>query len=286
MAGFLLHLAEWSARTLPSPVKQAFYRFPLLAGLLRRMLNQAAPEGMTVVRVAGGDLEGMSLELDLQVEKDYWLGTYEPELQKAIRDFIQPGEIVFDIGANIGYISLLFAQQVGAGGKIVAFEAFPSNVDRLKKNIALNNLQDRIEVIAAAVIDQSKPVKFLVGPSGGMGKAEGSAGRQEIAYSTSIEVMGVCLDDFCLNAGHPLPRAIKMDIEGGEVLALPGMQRVLEQAKPLVLMELHGEASAQMAWNVLHALDYRFAKMENGYPPINSPDQLGWKSYLVAIPNE
>jgi hypothetical protein len=46
----------------------------------------------------------------MQVDKDYWLGTYEPELQAALREFIQPGMVTYDIGANIGYVSLLMAK--------------------------------------------------------------------------------------------------------------------------------------------------------------------------------
>jgi FkbM family methyltransferase len=286
MANSLLSLAAWSARVLPMPLKQFFYKFPPLARFLRRSLNKAVPEGLTVVKVAGGDLRGFSLKLDLREEKDYWLGTYEPELQKAIRDFIKPGTIVYDVGANIGYISLLFARQVGDRGKVWSFEALPSNVERLRSNVLRNGFQDRVEIIAAAVIDQSKPVLFLVGPSDGMGKAEGSAGRQEFAYPTSIEVAGISLDDFCFRSGNPLPNAIKIDIEGGEVLALPGMRHVLEVARPLILIELHGEKSAQAAWENIDPLDYRLCKMKKSYPPIHSLEALGWKSYLVAIPNE
>jgi len=65
-------------------VKRAVYRSPRLARLIRRGLNRAAPQGSAEVTVAAGGLAGMRLSLDLQSEKEYWLGTYEPELQPAI----------------------------------------------------------------------------------------------------------------------------------------------------------------------------------------------------------
>ena len=69
------------------------------------------------VKVAAGDLAGFTILLDMQVDKDYWLGTYEPELQAALRQLIPPGAVIFDVGANIGYVSLLLAKAAGEAGK-------------------------------------------------------------------------------------------------------------------------------------------------------------------------
>jgi len=77
------------------------------------------------VQVAAGGLQGLRLSLDMQTEKDYWLGTYEPELQAAVADLVKPGMQVYDVGANIGYVSLLLARRVGAAGHVYAFEALP-----------------------------------------------------------------------------------------------------------------------------------------------------------------
>ena len=111
------------ARILPNPVKRTIYRNDLLAGLVRGSLNRVAPPGLTEVKIAAGSAAGMKMRLDLQLEKDYWLGTYESDLQETIADLIQPGCVAYDIGANIGYVSLLLAQNIGQSGKIFAFEA-------------------------------------------------------------------------------------------------------------------------------------------------------------------
>jgi FkbM family methyltransferase len=264
------------------PVKRAVYRLGPLAGFIRRLLNRAAPRGFTTVEIAAGELAGARLLLDLQFEKDYWLGTYEPELQAALVDLVKPGMVAYDIGANIGYISLLFARQVGEAGQVYAFEALPANLDRLRGNLELNRVADRVMVIPAAVVEGGHPVQFLVGPSGGMGKAEGSAGRQEVSYSQTITVEGLSLDQFVYEAGNPPPQVVKMDIEGGEVLALPGMQRVLAEKKPLLLLELHGPEAARVAWDCLTAAGYRIYKMRQGFPLVSSWDELNWKAYVIA----
>ena len=118
-------------------------------------------------------------------------------------------------------------------------------------NLALNERSENVVVIPAAVVECERPVRFLVGPSGGMGKADGSAGREDVAYSDTVDIDGLSLDAFVFEMGNPPPQVVKMDIEGGEVLALPGMQRVLEQARPLLLLELHGPEAAQVAWETL-----------------------------------
>jgi FkbM family methyltransferase len=284
MKPHLLKIAAWAARRLPGSFKKALYRLPFVAGALRGALNRAAPHGLTRIAVAAGGLQGVELLLDLQSEKDYWLGTYEPELQTAIQELVRPGMQVYDVGANIGYISLLLARRVGASGRVFAFEALPANLERLRANLQTSGLGGLVQVFAAAVVDAARPVQFLVGPSDGMGKAQGSAGRQDVRYGETLDVEGLSLDHFVYQLGHPAPQVVKMDIEGGETLALPGMQRLLQEARPVLLMELHGQAAAQSAWEILTSAGYRIARMQAGYPAIHSLAELDWKAYLVAQP--
>ena len=278
-----LKAASWAARALPVPVKRFFYRIPFLASFLRRSLNKAAPRGVTEVEIAGGLLAGMRMALDLQSEKDYWLGTYEPDLQQAAAHFIQPGMTVYDVGANIGYISLMAAALNAPQGKVFSFEALPANIERLKVNIALNGLEERIAVQDAAVVDKGGDVTFYMHHSGAMGKAAGSAGRDE-QYQRSIKVAGVALDDFIFAQGQPAPDLIKLDIEGGEGLALAGMPRILEEIRPVFLIELHGEEAARQVWDILVEKGYGMHQMRHKFPVIGSLQDLDWKSYVVALP--
>jgi len=283
MKKIILSLAALGAKILPTSVKQAIYKVKPLAGLIRRRLNRAIPTGLTQVRVAGGDLAGFSIVLDMQIEKDYWLGTYEPDLQAAVRELICPDAIAYDVGANIGYVSLLLAKTAGEQGHVYAFEALPQNVERWRKNIELNGMEARLSLFAGAVTQATGPVRFLVHESVGMGKAVGSAGRDD-QYLSEVTVPGISLDEFVYGQGHPPPQAVKMDIEGGEVLALPGMRRVLAEARPLMLMELHGAESARIAWETLTAAGYEMRWMRRGYPVVPSLEALDWKAYIVAKP--
>ncbi len=277
-------MIEVASRLLPQRLKQEIYRFGWLAGSLRRIMNRSLPPGLTEVKITAGAAKGMRMHLDLQQEKDYWLGTYEPNLQRTILEIVQPGWVVYDVGANVGYITLMLARQTGGRGRVLALEPLPENVARLRENVSLNGLDERVTILSKAAVASPGKTIFWVGPSDDMGKAEGSAGRKNITYQTSIEVEGVTLDQLVFEEQYPAPNAVKMDIEGGEVLALAGMERLLTEVRPLVFLELHGEESARAAWRVFMEHGYRLHRMEKEYPAINCVDDLDWKSYVVAFP--
>jgi hypothetical protein len=117
-----------------------------------------------------------------------------------------------------------------------------------------------------------------------MGKVEGSAGRQNIKYPQVIEVPGISLDQFVYQAGNPVPQAIKIDIEGGEVLALPGMRRLISEARPIIFLELHGPEAARVGWHFLTQAGYQIHRMQSGYPQVHTLSDLEWKAYLLALP--
>jgi len=282
LSNAIFKAAAWAASILPAKVKRLFYRIPFLSKLIRKTLNAATPAGFTQVTIASGPAAGLDMSLDLHAEKDYWLGTYEPNLQLAAQKLVSPGNMVYDIGANIGYISLMCANLTGEAGHIFSFEALPKNIDRFKGNVAINHLAGRITIVHAAVVSQSGPATFYTHASGAMGKAAGSAGRDE-DYLDSVTVNGVALDDFVYLDNNPAPDVVKMDIEGGEGNALLGAQKLLSSYKPNFLIELHGEVAARMVWETLISHGYQIHTLERNYSKIDNVAQLDWKAYIAAI---
>jgi FkbM family methyltransferase len=274
-----LNLAAAASRYLPASMKRALYKLGPVSRGLRASLNKAAPQGLSEVVVASGGLAGARLKLDMQSQKDYWLGTYEMELQQAVADWVKPGMVAYDLGANIGYVSLLLARAVGPTGKVFAFEALPANQERLTDNLNLNSIKN-IKLISKAVADKSGTIAFMVHSSSGMGKIFESDGE----HLNKISVEAVSIDDFVFQNNNPGPQLIKMDIEGGEVLALGGMARLLKEIRPVLLIELHGKQATEAAWQILHEASYILHFMRKGYPRIESPQALGKKNYVVASP--
>lgn len=280
MGNFLLSLAATAARVLPAPVKRAFYKLGPLSAGLRSALNRAAPTGLTQVTVAAGGLAGTDLMLDMQTEKDYWLGTYEQDLQQAITDWVEPGSVVYDLGANIGYVSLLLARAVGKTGRVFAFEPLPANQARLRKNLELNPGLN-IMLVPSAVADKTGESLFSVHFSDDMGKLANLPGR-ETNFAEQISVQTVALDDFV--ATNPIPQVVKIDVEGGEVLVLQGMRQLLKTSRPLLFLELHGSMATATAWDHLKAAHYHLHWMRGNYDEVRVASELGKKSYLIARP--
>lgn len=274
---------SWVAGWAPNSIKQIFYKLGPISKGLRKTLNVAAPDGISEVIIAGGILKGFPFLLDMQSEKDYWLGNYEINLQSVLNELVQPDMTVYDIGANVGYVSLMFGKSVGKMGNVYSFEALPENQDRLKANLRLNEDQSSFHPISLAVADKTGKVDFLVHNSDDMGKITGSSGRDE-TYLESITIDAISIDDFVFKNGNPAPDLIKVDIEGGEIFAIPGMVKVLTQHRPTMVVELHGPKCAEVAWKHLTESNYSIHQLEKGFPAVNNYHELNWKSYLVGKP--
>lgn len=279
----ILRLGAWVAGLLPDGLRNSLYRTGPLAGALRSLLTRSAPDQPVEVTVAAGPLAGARLTLDLRTEKTLWLGNYEPELMQAIDRFGREGMLAYDVGANIGYVSLALARCAGAAGSVVAFEPLPSNLARLRANLERNPEGARVKVVGVALAERTAQAELLVHRSGGMGKLAGAAGRNA-SYEGKLAVEQLALDEWFADQTGVAPDLVKIDVEGGEGLVLLGMQQLLSTARPALLIELHGQQAAEQALQVLQDAGYVLRQMRRGYPPF----EIGrsWKSYVVALPSE
>lgn len=283
MPSLTVTLAQFAARLLPASVKRLIYRVDPLARLIRRSLNRSLSTELHDTTISGGELAGMKMALNLQTDKSFWLGTYENDLLDSLQRVITPGMTVYDVGANIGYVSLFLARLVGPAGHVYSFEPLPENLERLRRNVSLNGLEAAITVVPMAVADRDRTVEFLIAPSGSMGKVSGSGGYAD-GFVGTISIPATSLDQYVYDRNMPAPSVMKLDIEGGEVLALPGMKRVLETARPIVFIELHGHDSARTAWDTLTGAGYTLSQLNSPGRPLQSCEQLDWRTYVVATP--
>jgi FkbM family methyltransferase len=283
MKNAIIQISATASRIFPPWAKGYLYKLGPFTRLIRGLLNYSSPEGITQISIASGGLSGMQMNLDLKSEKDYWLGTYEIDLQELICKKVENGWIAYDIGANIGFFSLLLAKLVGSSGQIFAFEPHPENVSRLLSNMKLNEIGSRVNVFSGGVLDTSRKIRFQIGPSNAMGKVEGSLGRTDLS-GESIVINGISLDDFVFRDKNPPPNLIKMDIEGGEVLAVRGMKRILSEVRPLLFIEIHGQKAAQAVWEPLNEAGYRMNKLDDEKSSIKNWQDCDWKTYLMATP--
>lgn len=156
-------------------------------------------------------------------------GVYEAFETQVLQNQIKPGDVVIDIGANIGYYTLIFARAVGPKGKVYAFEPDTTNFALLTKNIAKNGCKNVI-LVNKAVSDKTGTLKlYLSSESSGDHRTYDSQDGRE-----SINIDCTRLDDFFSQTKHPV-NLIKIDIQGAEYSALKGMKNLLAQSPKLIL---------------------------------------------------
>lgn len=129
-----------------------------LIGKILRLCLLLIP-GNATVKILQGPLKGKKWFKNSGVN-GYWLGTYELEKQKFFEKTVKKGNVIYDIGANVGFYTLLAAELIGEEGKIFAFEPLPRNIFYLKKHIKINKFNN-IVVIEAAVSDKKENLVFL-----------------------------------------------------------------------------------------------------------------------------
>lgn len=146
---------------------------------------------------------------------------FEPEVVKCFRQLARPGMVILDVGANVGYYTLLASRLAGPTGKVVAVEPELINIQYLIKNLLENGCTNVILAPYAAG-NAAKNATLYLSPSSRSGH---SLLRPEQGGGQRQKVVMTALDD--LLPGDLYPQLIKMDIEGAEPLALKGMGRML-----------------------------------------------------------
>ena len=158
----------------------------------------------------------------------------EPGFMDIIEAEVHRGDVVFEVGANIGYVTMFLAKYVGDSGKVFAVEPVPINFEILTKNIKLNNLSDIIEAHNLAISSRTGVRKLNIAKESNLH----SLTKTKNTIDT-IEVETTTVDDFFEH--RPFVNFIKMDIEGDEVEVLQGINKILDTSdKPMkILMEVH-----------------------------------------------
>jgi FkbM family methyltransferase len=168
--------------------------------------------------------------------------THEKLETEIFKKEIKRGDIVLDIGANIGYYTLIAARIVGDKGKVFAFEPDPENFSLLKKNIAINGYKN-VTPVQKAVSDKFRKIKLFL-------SEDNKAGHRiydDMTGKKFISVGAVVIDDFL--KGNKVD-FVKMDVEGAEGKALAGMSKIIKENKKLkILTEFFPSLLAELGTN-------------------------------------
>jgi FkbM family methyltransferase len=197
--------------------------------LLRRL--RASGRRFRRVHLAGHDV---ILDItDGSARLFYFHGVeYEPSLVRALDRLLAPGDVFVDIGANIGFVSVLAAQVVGPGGKVIAFEPHPGARETFRAAIAINDLGATIEIVEAAVgAPGGETTRLFLTDASVLSTTDPERAplADDHPFTSAIDVPLVTLDGWLRTRPDVTPRiaAIKIDVEGTETDVLAGMTETL-----------------------------------------------------------
>ena len=204
--------------------------------------------------------------------RDYIMLDWEKRTTEKFKEVVKGGDVVLDLGANMGFFTLLAAKIVGTKGRVYAFEPNPTNYNLLIKNIELNGY-DNVLATQKAVSNKSGKVKLYL--------CEDDIGNSTIyeygEERQTIEIETVALDSFFKGKENHID-VIKMDVEGAEMAAFLGMDQIIRENKDIkifcelypVLMKAMGYSPEEFVGKLLH--DYHFTVAPIDYLPIGSKE--------------
>lgn len=201
-------------------------------------------------RIPWGPIRGRWLFLSPQISLRMWFGIDEPWIAQLSQELLSPSDVVYDLGAHIGYTTVLFAHFLKGTGAVHAFEILPSTADYLKKTIEANGFQN-ITVHVVGLGAEEGMIDLPVGPT-----AMTSLLAKKLEGQKSERCQVVRLDDYRQEKGLPLPTLIKMDIERAEIDCLQGSLALIKECRPIMIIAFHSKDLLRQGYRLLTSLDY------------------------------
>lgn len=190
--------------------------------------------------------------------------SYEPDVMATLKRFLRPGHTFIDIGANIGYFTMLGAALVGDSGRVIAFEPNADNCELIELS-KVANMFAHVELHAYAVAEKEQTVQLDTAGAGSNGRVLDDSSQAGAGSSPPQSVQAIALDLFPLDLADV--HVMKMAIAGAEPRAVQGMMRLLERHRPIILfefapslIEMTSHVAPKLLLQQLARLGYGFAR--------------------------
>jgi FkbM family methyltransferase len=231
---------------------------------------------------------GVRFECDLRdlVAREIYYTGFARRDCRVLKRLIKPGNVVLDVGANIGYFSLLFAKWMHGAGTVHAFEPFPHSAKRFGSNLDLNpQLRTMVHLHRLALSDFSGTMAMSV-------PDEGNCGCNYLSTSGPVEVEVTTLDAYVRQTQLARIDFIKIDVEGAEVSLLQGAEETIGRYHPTLIIEINastlrrfGKTPADLI-GILEKHSYRLscANRIGGLNPLKRVPVFGEEPNVFAFP--
>ena len=193
-------------------------------------------------------------------------GLLELPVQEAMKRLLAPGEVFYDVGANVGFFALAGARHVGPSGAVYAFEPVPDNAAAIRAGAELNGFAN-VEVIEKAAGRAAGGDRLLLVEDLSWSHLESQGSHPRATGTLEIEI--VAIDDLVAAGRVPPPQLVKIDVEGAELDVLEGMRKTIEEHRPAIVCELHDTAAAFV--ETMEGLGYASSNLEAKQSLLDAP---------------
>jgi FkbM family methyltransferase len=232
--------------------------------------------GNKSIPIMAGPLKGRYLpKAEALSNLSMLLGRYEPQVVSLLLSMSNPIKVAYDIGAHVGFITLVLAERLSSDGKVFAFEPAPENIAVMQQLIIENSLQHKVSLLPFALTNLNGNQKLIKWKSSSMYLLESALDGQNACDCSSTNVTTCTLDSFVFEQLNPPPELIKIDVEGAEALVIQGGLRTLDVYSPKLIIEIHGPKNAQKIWELLRSFCYSWDHLtSNGREEVPSEKKL------------
>lgn len=234
----------------------------VIGGPIRRLSRRVA------WTIASGEAAGMRMHFPQNLE--FILGTTERPVQECLSKRLREGDVFYDVGANVGFFSLLASRRVGASGAVYALEPVASNAAAIRANALLNGVRNlRVFELAAGEASGVGEL-FVTTWDGGSSLVRSAIPSEEPVEARQVAVTPI--DDLITALQLRPPTLVKVDVEGLELQVLRGMQRTLASHRPDILCEVDDstQEGLEKRWRAVDAflagLGYEVSRLASAYP--------------------
>lgn len=217
---------------LPSSFVNRLQSDTCLAKALRPIVNRLVPSGYEVVQVMSGPARGTFLYIEPRKEKFYWTGLHETHVQLVLSSLLEPGDVFWDIGSHIGFMSMLASRLVGPQGRVIAFEPVLENRVRFIRSMEANRFSN-VDLHPYAITDRTGVSKLHGRGSSLMWTIDETRGTEETDEAVETESINSLLKRL------PAPSVLKVDAEGAELEVLRGASDLSGQHASLIVEFSH-----------------------------------------------
>ena len=202
-------------------------------------------------------------------------GWLEVSVQEAFRRLLGPGDVLYDVGANIGFFSLVGARLVEPGGRVYAFDPVPENAEAVRVNAALNGIGNVTVLERAAGAARGRD-RLLRVEDLSWSQLESQGWHPKTVDAVEVEV--VPIDELVASGEVQPPTLVKIDVEGAELDVVRGMAQTIERHRPAIVCELHDTAAGFV--ELMESHGYSVENLEGKGPVAETPRT----AHALALP--